>query len=179
VRYHASRSELLVGFRRKESGRGGPTYAEAFDEALAYGWIDGVRRGRDAASYTIRFTPRKATSIGSAVNVRHVEWLTREGRMAPAGVAAFAKRAEKRTAIYAYEQRRSAALDSASLKELERDAKARRFYEAQAPWYRRTTAHWVTRAKKPETRARRLATLIECSRRGERIPLLGYAKKRS
>src|SRR5581483_4126237 len=112
--HHATARELLVGFYKKSSTRRGITYAEALDEALAYGWIDGVRRTVDAERYSIRFTPRKPDSIWSAVNIRHVERLTRDGQMQPAGLAAFAKRADKRTAIYAYEQRNAAELDADS-----------------------------------------------------------------
>lgn len=170
-RHHDSEQELLVGFHKVATGRPTMTYKEALDEALAFGWIDGVRRRLDDASYTIRFTPRRPTSIWSAVNIRRVKELEADGRMAPAGLAAFASRDEKRSAIYSYE-RRHAELDAESLQVFSANARALAFYEKQAPWYRRTTAHWVLNAKRPETRARRLRTLIDYSARGERLPML-------
>lgn len=171
ARHHASATELLVGLHKVGSGRKSITYQEALDEALAFGWIDGVRRRLDDESYSIRFTPRKPTSIWSAVNIKRVRDLEAAGRMAPAGLAAFGKRDEKRSAIYSYE-RDAAALDAEALTTFAANEKALEFYERQAPWYRRTTAHWVISAKRPETRDRRLRTLIDYSARGERIPML-------
>lgn len=172
--HHATETELLVGFYKKAAATKGITYAEALDEALAFGWIDGVRRGVDAARYTIRFTPRKPRSIWSAVNIKRVGELIEAGKMMQSGLAAFAKRDEKRSAIYAYEQK-EASLDSASLRLLKADKAAWKDYESRPPWYRRTTAYWITSAKRPETRAKRMAMLIECSRKGERIPQLAGA----
>jgi uncharacterized protein YdeI (YjbR/CyaY-like superfamily) len=175
-RHHGSEKELLVGFHKVATGRPTMTYKEALDEALAFGWIDGVRRGVDDESYTIRFTPRKPTSIWSAVNIKRVRELKAEGRMMPSGLAAFAKRDVKRSAIYSYERGR-AELDADALEIFSRDAGALQFYQQQAPWYRRTTAHWVSNAKRPETRARRLRTLIDYSARSERLPMLTPPKK--
>lgn len=171
VRHHDSEKELLVGFQKVSAKAVTMTYKEALDEALAFGWIDGVRRRLDDESYTIRFTPRKPTSIWSAVNIKRVKELQSEGRMLPAGLTAFAKRDAKRSAIYSYE-RANAELDAESLRTFAGNAKALAFYEKQAPWYRRTTAHWILGAKRPETRARRLRTLIDYSARGERLPML-------
>lgn len=176
ARHHGSEKELLVGFHKVATGRRSMTYKEAVDEAVSFGWIDGVRRGLDDASYTIRFTPRKPTSIWSAVNIERVKALTAEGRMMPAGLAAFARRDEKRSAIYSYE-REHAELDAEALEVFARNARALEFYQQQAPWYRRTTAHWVSSAKRPETRARRLTTLIDYSARSERLPMLTPPKK--
>jgi uncharacterized protein YdeI (YjbR/CyaY-like superfamily) len=176
--HHHAATELLLGFYKKGSDRGGMTYQEALDEALAFGWIDGIRRARDASSYTIRFTPRKPRSIWSAVNIRRVGELTAAGRMAKTGLAAFGKRDEKRSAIYAYE-RAGAELDAQSTKQFKADKKAWAFYRAQAPWYQRTSTYWVVSAKRPETRARRLAILIEYSRSGERLPQLTPPRKPS
>jgi uncharacterized protein YdeI (YjbR/CyaY-like superfamily) len=173
---HASESELVVGFYKKDSGKPSITYPEALDEALAYGWIDGIRRGVDAESYTIRFTPRKVRSIWSNVNIKRAGELQAAGRMMAAGLAAFEKRDEKRSGIYSYE-RSVAALDAAALEAFEADEKASAYWDAQAPSYRRMVAHWLVSAKKPETRARRLATLIDCSRRGKPIPPYAYPKK--
>jgi uncharacterized protein YdeI (YjbR/CyaY-like superfamily) len=171
ARHHDSATELLVGLHKVASGRKSITYHEALDEALAFGWIDGVRRRLDDDSYSIRFTPRKPTSIWSAVNIKRVKELKAAGRMSPAGLAAFATRDEKRSAIYSYE-RGAAALDGGALRTFAANKKALEFYERQAPWYRRTTAHWVISAKRPETRDKRLRTLIDYSSRGERIPML-------
>lgn len=167
-RHHDSAAELLVGFFKRAAGREGITYREALDEALAFGWIDGVRRGVDDARYTIRFTPRKAKSIWSAVNIARVGELTAAGRMREPGLAAFARRDEERSRVYAYE-RAPIELDGKTRRLLARDKKAWAFYEAQAPWYRRTAAHWIMSAKRPETRERRIAHLLDCSRRELRI----------
>jgi len=174
--HHRDTTELLLGFYKKDSAKKGITYQEALDEALAFGWIDAVRRALDGDSYTIRFTPRRPRSIWSAVNIKRVGELTAAGRMADAGVAAFAKRDEKRSAIYAYE-RAVAELDAASAKQFKADKKAWAFYRAQAPWYQRTSTNWVVSAKRPETRARRLATLIAYSHDQERMPLLTPPRK--
>ena len=176
TRHHASEKELLVGFHKVGVGRSTMTYKQALDEALAFGWIDGVRRRLDDESYTIRFTPRKPTSVWSAVNINRARELQAEGRMTAAGLAAFANRDEKRSAIYSYEHG-NAALDADTLKVFAENEQALAFYERQAPWYRRTTAHWVLSAKRPETRARRLRTLIDYSARGERLPMLTPPKK--
>ncbi len=168
---HSSASELLLGFYKKGASKVGITYSEALDEALCFGWIDGVRRRVDDERFTIRFTPRTKRSIWSAVNVRHVERLQREGRMAPAGIAAFAARDPARMNVYAFEGS-GKGLDADSERILRKNAKAWRDWSARPPGYRRTAGWWVSSAKKPETRAKRLATLIECSAKGVRIPSL-------
>lgn len=166
---HARATELLVGFHRVGSGQPSMTWPESVDEALCYGWIDGVRRSLDASSYTIRFTPRKPGSNWSKVNIAKVEKLTREGRMTPAGLAVYAKRDSAKSGVYLFE--REAAAFDAEMERTFRCAKAGwTFFQAQAPSYRRVATHWVTRAKQPETRARRLAKLIEHSSRQERLP---------
>ena len=175
-RHHETEPELLVAFYKKTSGKPSITYPEALDEALVYGWIDGIRRGVDADSYTIRFTPRRARSIWSNVNIKRVGELQAAGRMMPAGLAAFEKRDEKRSGIYSYE-RSEAHFDAVQAKALEADKKAFAYWNAQTPSYRRTVTAWVVNAKKPETRVKRLATLIECSRNGRPIPPQSYPKK--
>jgi uncharacterized protein YdeI (YjbR/CyaY-like superfamily) len=174
--HHATRTELLIGFHKKESKRAGLTYQAALGEALAFGWIDGIRRSSDDASYTIRFTPRRPTSIWSAVNIKRVRELKDAGRIQPAGLAAFEKRDPKKSAIYAYEREsaKTVLLDDDAMAAIKGDAIAWEFFEAQAPWYRRNSAHWIVNAKRAETRAKRLATLIECSRKGARIPPRSY-----
>ena len=176
--HHATDAELLVGFYKRDSGKPSITWPESVDQALAFGWIDGVRRRVDDEVYTIRFTPRKPRSIWSAVNIRRVGELTAAGRMAPAGLAAFEKRDAKRSAIYAYE-RETAEFDAAALRQFKADKQAWTFFNAQPPYYRHTSTHWVTSAKRPDTRARRLATLIELSRNGERLPMLTPPKRPS
>jgi uncharacterized protein YdeI (YjbR/CyaY-like superfamily) len=168
--HHENESELLVGFYRKGSGRPSITWPESVDEALCFGWIDGIRRGIDQDSYSIRFTPRKPTSNWSSVNIARVGELEKEGRMRPAGRAAFERRSAARSGIYSYEQRQAATLDADQQREFESEnADAWAFFSSQPPGYRRTAIHWVVNAKRPETRAKRLATLIEDSAAGRRL----------
>jgi uncharacterized protein YdeI (YjbR/CyaY-like superfamily) len=171
-RHHDSVSEVLVGFHKKGSGRPSITWPEAVDQALCFGWIDGVRRRIDDASYSIRFTPRKPRSTWSAVNIKRMQALIDQGLVARAGVAAFERRADDRTAIYSYEQRRNARLEPDQERRLHADERALAFVEAQPPSYRRAAIHWVTSAKKPETRERRLSQLIEYSAAGRAVPPL-------
>lgn len=175
--HEATSTELLVGFHKKSSGNGGITYAQALDEALCFGWIDGVRRSLDVASFTIRFTPRKPRSIWSAVNIKRAEELNALSLMQPAGLAAFAKRDETRSRIYAYEQRQTE-LGDASLQQFRANAEAWAFFQSQAPWYRRTATHWVLSAKRDDTRRNRLAALIADSQARRRIAPLSYTAKR-
>jgi uncharacterized protein YdeI (YjbR/CyaY-like superfamily) len=167
--HHETEKELLVGFYKRGSGRPSLTWPESVDEALCFGWIDGVRRSRDEESYTIRFTPRKPGSTWSAVNVGRVEELTRLGRMRPAGLAAFEKRSEAKTGTYAYEQKEGAELEKAEEKQLCANKAAWEFFQAQPPWYRRNAIWRVVSAKKEETRTKRLAKLIEESAQGRRL----------
>ena len=176
ARHHATARELLVGFYRKESGRGGITYPEALDEALAFGWIDGVRKRIDAEAYTIRFTPRKPGSTWSAVNIKRVGELTAQGLMKPPGLRAFDERDEQKTRQYSYE-REQGKLDPALDATLRANRKAAAFFDAQPPGYRKTATFWVMSAKQEETRARRLAHLIERSASGARIDLLNPNRK--
>jgi uncharacterized protein YdeI (YjbR/CyaY-like superfamily) len=168
-KHHARATELLVGFYKKGSGRPSITWPEAVDEALCFGWIDGVRRSLDADSYTIRFTPRRAGSTWSAVNVRRVAALTAEGIMRPAGLRAFEARAPEKTGIYSYEQRHTAALASEHLRQFQANAPAWAYFQAQPAWYRQAAIWWVVSAKKEETRLRRLAQLIADSAAGRSV----------
>lgn len=170
-KHAAARSELLVGFYKKGSGRASMTWEESRDEALCFGWIDGIRRSRDAESYTIRFTPRTATSRWSKVNVERVASLTEQGRMTPAGQDALEARDPKNDAGYSYETR-PAKLPPEYAQELAKDPTAQRYFDSQPPSYRKTCIHWVLDARREETRKRRLLKLIECSRNGEPIPPL-------
>jgi uncharacterized protein YdeI (YjbR/CyaY-like superfamily) len=168
-RHHADRDELWVGLYKKGSGRPSVTWPEVVDEALCFGWIDGVRRGLGSDSYANRLTPRRARSNWSAVNVRRVGELIAEGRMTPAGLAAFEARTGDRTGVYSYEQRRNAALEPEQEKRFRAARAAWEWFQARPPSYRRSAIHWVTSAKRPETRERRLQTLIDDSAAGRAI----------
>ena len=139
------------------------------DQALCFGWIDGVRRRVDELSYTIRFTPRRASSIWSSVNIRRVAVLTEQGLMSPAGVAAFERRSEHKSSIYSYEQRHAAALTPEQEKKFRANRKAWSFFQAQAPSYRRIMVYYIASAKKEETKLKRLAALISASADGRRM----------
>jgi uncharacterized protein YdeI (YjbR/CyaY-like superfamily) len=167
--HHLTACELVVGFHKKDSGRPSLTWPESVDEALCVGWIDGVRRRLDETSYTIRFTPRRDGSTWSAINIARVAVLTREGRVRPAGRAAFAKRTARKSAVYSYEQRHRAKLAPADAKRFRADQKAWAFFGAQAPSYRQLAIYWIVSAKKPETRLLRLTRLIRESAAGRRI----------
>ena len=161
---HATVTELQVGFYKKNSDQGGLTYQEAVDEALCFGWIDGVIRKIDAGSYTRRFTPRKSGSIWSNVNVAHVARLTALGKMHSAGLRAFAARTAGKTGIYSFEQKdRPTALPPTYREKFQANKKAWAFFAAQAPWYQRKIIHHVTSAKMEPTRLRRLTRVIAAS----------------
>jgi uncharacterized protein YdeI (YjbR/CyaY-like superfamily) len=173
---HPSATELLVGFYKKESGKPSITWPESVDQALCFGWIDGVRRRIDDVSYSIRFTPRKQISNWSAINIARVAELTRLDLMRPAGLRAFEQRREEKSAIYAYENALRT-LDPADEKTFLANRKAWKFFNAQAPSYRRVCIYWITSAKKDETRARRLATLISDSSNGEKVGVVTLKPK--
>jgi uncharacterized protein YdeI (YjbR/CyaY-like superfamily) len=166
---HEEHKELLVGFYKKGSGRPSITWPESVDQALCFGWIDGVRRGIDDESYTIRFTPRKPSSNWSSVNIKRVGDLEELGLMRAAGRAAFERRSAERSGIYSYEQRHAATLDPAQQREFRANPQAWDFFQAQPRGYRQTATHWVVRAKREETKAKRLATLIDDSANGRRL----------
>jgi uncharacterized protein YdeI (YjbR/CyaY-like superfamily) len=175
---HLKAKELPVGFYKKGSGKPSITWPESVDEALCFGWIDGVRKSIDETSYTIRFTPRRAQSIWSAINIKRASELSDGGAMRPAGLRAFEARQESKSGIYAYEQRAAAKLCDADERQFQADAAAWKYFQAQAPWYRRTATWWVVSAKKEETRLRRLGILIESSAQGRSIgPLTRPATK--
>lgn len=170
--HHATATELVVGYYKKASGKPSITWPASVDEALCFGWIDGIRRSLSADAYTIRFTPRKPTSIWSAVNVANVERLTKAGRMKPAGLAAFAARTAARTGVYAFERAATAVLTPAQERALRGNRRAAAFFDAQPPWYRKAAIHWVISAKREDTRERRLRQLIADSAAGRTIPPL-------
>ena len=167
--HHETEKELLVGFYKQNSGRASITWPESVDEALCFGWIDGVRHSLGSDAYTIRFTPRKPTSIWSAINVDKVAQLKKRGKMRPAGLRAFALRTAERTGIYSFERNEAAKLTPSQAKALRANRKAQAFLDAQPPWYRRTAIHWVISAKREETRERRLEQLIADSAAGKTI----------
>lgn len=169
--HHADTRELFVGFYKVGSGRLSITWPQAVDEALCFGWIDGVRKRIDDAGYMIRFTPRKASSTWSKVNIDRVAELTRLGLMQPAGLKAFEQRSEAKSGIYAYE-RLNAALDATQEQQFRANSGAWEFFQAQPAWYQRTAIWWVISAKRGETRQKRLATLIEDSAQGRTIAQL-------
>ena len=174
---HDKAKELLVGFYKKDSGRPSITWPESVDQALCFGWIDGVRKRIDDESYSIRFTPRRRGSIWSAVNIKRAKELEELGQMTPAGSHAFAQRDEKKSAIYAYENR-PRELAPEYEKRFRANKKAWAFFSEQAPSYRRVITYWVMEAKKEETRERRLAALIDYSAQGRRVGLEPIEKKK-
>ncbi len=165
---HRKTNALLVGFYKVKSGKPSITYRDALDAALAYGWIDGVRQGVNDSVYTIRFTPRKKNSYWSAANTKRAKELTAQGRMKRAGSAAFSARDEKRTARYSYE-RANPVLDGQTLRALKADRKAYTYFQALPPGMKRLYTFWITSAKREDTRAKRLAVILERCRSGKRI----------
>jgi uncharacterized protein YdeI (YjbR/CyaY-like superfamily) len=168
-RNHESCPELWVGFYKKGTGRASITWPESVDQALCFGWIDGIRKTIDEDRYVIRFTPRRAGSIWSAVNVKKVAELRKAGLMQPPGLKAFGGKIAARSAIYAYEQRTTATLGREYETLFREQPKAWEFFVSQPPGYRRLCAFWVTSAKQEATRLRRLKTLIADSARGRRV----------
>ena len=160
---------MFVGFYRRGSGKTSITWQELVDEELCFGWIDGVRKGIDDVSYSNRITPRKPRSAWSAINIARAKELIKRGRMRPAGLKAFERRTDERSAIYSYEQRKEARLEPGAERAFRTNKKAWAFFESQPPSYRRTAIYWVISAKREETRQKRLATLIRDSQDGRSI----------
>ena len=170
--HHATASELWVGYYKKGTGRRSLTWSQVVDEALCFGWIDGKVQRIDEHRHRQRLTPRRPNSNWSAINIAKVDELRAQGRMTPAGEAAFASRRDDKSAVYSYERRHEAAFDSEQEAAFRANARAWEWFAAQWPSYRTMATFWVVSAKRPETRARRLATLIECSSEGRRVPPL-------
>jgi uncharacterized protein YdeI (YjbR/CyaY-like superfamily) len=166
--HHTKSKELWVGFYKKDSGKPSITWPESVDEALCFGWIDGVRKRLDDESYVIRFSPRKPSSIWSAVNIRNVERLIKEDRMQPAGTKAYQARKEFRSGIYSYEQR-PVELVEPYASTLKRNKVAWKFFSGQPPGYRKIMNWYIVSAKQEETRLKRLDRLIQASAKGERL----------
>jgi len=165
---HTKSKELWVGFYKKDSGKPSITWPESVDEALCYGWIDGLRKTIDEESYKIRFSPRRPSSIWSAVNIRNAEKLIKEKRMQSPGLKAYEAKKEYRSGIYAYEQR-SPELVEPYLGKLKRNRTAWKFFQAQPPGYRKVMNWWIVSAKQEATRLKRLDKLIEESAAGRRM----------
>ena len=166
---HATAPELLVGFWKVGSGRPSITWPQSVDEALAFGWIDGVRRRIDDDSYTIRFSPRKPGGAWSKVNLKRFAELKAEGGITPAGQAAFET---GKPSAYSFERETPAVLTDAEMADLRANAAAWTFFEACPPGYKRILFHWITSARRPQTRARRLGQLIDVSAAGRRIDFM-------
>ena len=177
-RHHATARELIVLFHKVGSGKPSMTWPESVDEALCFGWIDGVRRRVDETRYTIRFTPRRPGSIWSAINLRKVKALEAAGRMRPAGRAVHAARDRAKTNRYAFEQKH-ATLPAAARRAIAANRAAHAYWQAQPPGYRRLITWWIASAKREETQARRVARLIAHSERGERIPAMPAAQAKA
>lgn len=168
LKNHEAKRELWVGYYKKSSRRLTLTWPESVDEALCFGWIDGIRKSVDEMRYAIRFTPRKRGSIWSAINIKRAQELNNKGSMKPAGVAAFNARKENKSGIYSYEQR-NAGLDARYDKKLRQNKPAWDFFYAQPRSYRKTVGWWIVSAKQEATRLKRLQKLIDQSEIGKRL----------
>jgi uncharacterized protein YdeI (YjbR/CyaY-like superfamily) len=162
---HEKETELLVGFYKVGSGKSSMTWSHSVDEALCFGWIDGVRKSIDKDSYQIRFTQRKSTSIWSAINIKKIEELTKQGYMQPAGLMSFEKRTESKSKIYSYEKD-EVELTQTFKKQFKENKKAWDYFQSLAPSYRKVSAHWVMSAKQEMTQIKRLNQLISDSAAG-------------
>jgi uncharacterized protein YdeI (YjbR/CyaY-like superfamily) len=176
-KHHDRKRELLLRCYKEHARHRGMTYLEALDEALCHGWIDGVRRSVDEESFSVRFSPRRAGSKWSRVNTRRARRLQAAGRLRPAGLAAFEARDPRDARLYSFESRPTA-LTRAFATRLRANRRAWAFFQAQPPWYRRSSAFWVMSAKREETRERRFAVLSASSARGTAIPPLARAPGR-
>jgi len=169
-------TEQWVGYYKVKSGIPSMTWSESVDEALCYGWIDGLRKSIDEKSYKIRFTPRRPKSIWSAINIQKVAELTKLGKMKPVGIEAFKKLDVKRTDVYSFEQK-ELVLGEAFEQKIKDNEKAWNFFQSLPPSAKKATIHWLMSAKREDTKLRRLDTLIESSENGLRIPMLRQNKK--
>jgi uncharacterized protein YdeI (YjbR/CyaY-like superfamily) len=168
-KHHQRSTEQWIGFHRKASGRASITWPESVDEALCFGWIDGLRKTIDAGSYKIRFTPRRPSSIWSAINIARMKELIREGRVRPAGMMAFQKRTAAKSHVYSYENRKTAGLSSAATNLFRAESAAWKFFQEQPRSYRQTAIWWVVSAKRPQTQKNRLQRLITSSKACRRL----------
>jgi len=169
-KHHKKETELLVGFYKVSSGKPSMSWSESVDQALCFGWIDGVRKSVDAESYTIRFTPRKSSSIWSAINIKKVEELTRAGLMTAEGTKAFGLRTENRSRVYSHENE-TVSLDRKYERQFKANKVAWTFFTGQAPSYKKVATHWIMSAKQAKTRLSRLEKVIKTSEEQKRIAL--------
>jgi len=169
AQHAGSSTELLVGFHKVGSGKPCMRWSESVDEALCFGWIDGVRRRIDDDTYSIRFTPRKPSSIWSVVNIAKMDALRAQGKMLPAGEAAFALRLEAKSGVYSHERSDVPELSEDELARFRREPAAWDYFEACPPGYRKTILHWITNAKRSETRAKRFDQLLQACVAGKRL----------
>jgi uncharacterized protein YdeI (YjbR/CyaY-like superfamily) len=177
-RHHAHTREVTLGFYKKASGKGGLTPDQALDEALCFGWIDGVRHSLNDEAFTNRYSPRTKRSYWSAVNIGKFESLKAAGRVHPAGQAAFDARDPQRDRFYSNENR-DAVLPAEYQRRIRANEAAWEFWERQPPGYKRVATHWVMSAKQETTRERRLATLMDDSANGRRIALATPGRSRT
>ena len=166
--HHDKCDELIVGYHKVKSGKPSMTWSESVDQALCFGWIDGIRRSIDEESYSIRFTPRRPDSTWSKVNIEKVARLKKRGMMRPAGLEAFSRKREDNSETYGYE-RKALKLDSDYEAIFKKNKKAWQYFTAQSPYVRKTSANWVMSAKMEKTRLRRLNTLIDACERQEKL----------
>ncbi len=170
---HKNEKELLVGFYKIKSGKLSIRWSQSVDGAICFGWLDGIRKSIDDTSYCIRFTPRKSTSIWSAINIKKVEDLTQKGLMYPAGIAAYSKRKEHNSRIYSYENE-GAKLPQECMKKFKANKRAWRYFQTMAPSYQKTAIHWVMDAKQEITKMKRLDELMTDSESERKIKRLNY-----
>jgi uncharacterized protein YdeI (YjbR/CyaY-like superfamily) len=173
LKNHETATELIVGFYKVDSGKPSMSWSQSVDQAICFGWIDGVRKTIDKESYLIRFTPRKPTSIWSAVNIKKVEELTKQGLMQPNGILAFEKRKEHKSKIYTYEKE-AVKLSTGFEKKFKANKKAWAFFQSLPPSYHRSAIDWVMSAKQEATSIKRLNELINDSEAGRKIKRLSY-----
>ena len=169
---HAGQQELLVGFYKVATGKASMIWEQSVEEALCFGWIDGVRKGVDAESYTIRFTPRRLGSFWSKKNIETVARLIGEGRMQPSGLKAFEARTPEKSGYSSFAQEQASILSPELERRFQENKAAWEFFLAQTPGYQKTMPHWVMSAKRDDTRLKRLDRLIEVSGRAKRVDLL-------
>ncbi len=167
--HHGSTEELWVGYWKKSTGQASVTWEETVDEALCFGWIDGIRKRIDDDAYTIRFTPRRPKSIWSRRNIDRIEALSQAGRVAPSGAETYARRTADRSEVYSFEQATPAELSAEYAGRLQADEAAWQDWQSRPPGYRKQVSNWVMSAKREATRERRLASLIEDSAAGRKV----------
>lgn len=170
-KHYKAETELLVGFYKKGSGKASMTWSESVDQALCFGWIDGVRRTIDDQAYSIRFTPRKARSTWSAVNIDKMEALRKQNLVTPEGIAAYEKRTEDNSKIYSHERTEAAVLPRAMVAEFKKHQPAWEFFEAQPPGYKKVILHWIITAKQEKTQHSRFKKLLDACLQNKRLTL--------